>query len=71
MACLIFAKTQKMQKGRMMVEEIKDSMRIILEDDEFFELSAKMYRKMFVELTKSGFTDEEAVLIVAHQGKSN
>lgn len=51
-----------------MIEEIILIMEALLKNDKFFEVSAQMLKKMHVALIKAGFTEEEALRIVAGQG---
>lgn len=48
--------------------QTKAMMRMILEDDELFELSALLLKKSHSALVKAGFTEDQATVIVAGQG---
>ena len=51
-------------------KDMKKSSALIAGDDEFFATLATIYWKMYTSLTKVGFSDEEAMKIVAQQGMS-
>ncbi len=51
-----------------MLDEIKDLMKAVLEDDELFTLSAKAMKKAYDALMAAGFTAEQATVIIANQG---
>jgi hypothetical protein len=50
------------------IEGLKDLQRTLLEDDEIFSLGAQMVFKMYQALITAGFTEEQAIKIVAVQG---
>jgi hypothetical protein len=51
-----------------MVERLLEMMREVMENDEFFELQANMIKKFYDALVTAGFTEEQALKIVAGQG---
>lgn len=51
-----------------MIEELVELMKSIEANEEFFEVLARLMRKMYDALVKAGFSPEEAVKIVASQG---
>lgn len=42
--------------------------RMMVEDDELFDLTAQLLKKSHTALIKAGFTEEQATTIVAGQG---
>ena len=50
------------------LNKLKDTAKVLLEDDEFFEIQAKALRKFHEALIKAGFTSEQAVTITAGKG---
>lgn len=50
-----------------MIEKVKDMLDEIDKGD-VIEKVAKLYRKLFDALVKEGFTEEQAIAIVAGQG---
>ena len=51
-----------------MVEQLKEILKSIADDKEVFELVATCFDKMVRALVNKGFTRDEAVGIVTHQG---
>jgi hypothetical protein len=51
------------------IKQLKQMMQVIIEDDNFFELKAKMSRKMFNALKTEGFSDEQATEICANNSQ--
>ena len=51
-----------------MFEEMKVLLKEMLRDDELRALGAQVFRKSFEAYVKEGFTDEQAIQIVASQG---
>jgi len=49
-----------------MLDEIKAVLDVVLKDDEFFELYAKISKKGFDALVMKGFTEDQAIQIVAN-----
>lgn len=50
------------------LNQLKELQRAVLEDNELMALQAQLMKKMYDELTKVGFTAQEAIQIVAAQG---
>ena len=53
-----------------MLEQLKEMMKEMLKDKEFFELMAKVNRAYFEALVKQGFTREEAIEIASRQASA-
>lgn len=53
-----------------MLEETKDMVRMMVEDDELFDLIAQLLKKSHAALIKAGFTEKQATAIVAGKGTS-
>lgn len=51
-----------------MIQQLKELQRAVLEDGELMALQAELMKKMYDELRKVGFGNEDAVKIVAFQG---
>lgn len=51
-----------------MLSQVKAMLELVLAQDELFELGAKIMKKSLDYYMKEGFTREEAVLLLAHQG---
>lgn len=51
-----------------MVEQIKELLREFLEDDEISDMMAKIMMKNYQALLKAGFSEANAIKIVAGQG---
>jgi hypothetical protein len=51
-----------------MLEQIKGMLREMVADDELFAIMAQGYKKAYDALIKAGFTEEQAMQIVANQG---
>jgi hypothetical protein len=51
-----------------MVEQLKEMMRELLADDEFYDLLAQGMKKMHDALVRAGFSSEDATRIVSSQG---
>lgn len=51
-----------------MLEQIKPTMLNVLEQDEFFELAAKIMKKSLDAYVREGFSRDEAMLLLARQG---
>lgn len=51
-----------------MLEQLKEMVRMMVEDDELFDLTAQLLKKSHSALIKAGFTEEQATTIVAGQG---
>jgi len=51
-----------------MFEAVKYMMEAAVERDELFKIAARLYKKTLDALVEEGFTREEAILILAHQG---
>lgn len=47
-----------------MFDQVKTILNSILEDKDLLQLSAKIHRRMFDDLVKEGFTEEQAMQIV-------
>ena len=50
------------------LEMVKETLKLVLKDDEMFDLGAKMLRKSYNALLANGFTPDQACHIVAAQG---
>jgi len=48
--------------------ELKKISKLMLEDDEIFDLAAQLFKKSHSALIKAGFTEEQATTIIAGQG---
>jgi len=51
-----------------MLKQLKEMLRLMIEDDEIFNLAAQLLRKSHSALIGAGFTEEQATTIVAGQG---
>lgn len=51
-----------------MLSQAKAMLELVLAQDELFERGAKIMKKSLDYYMKEGFTREEAVLLLAHQG---
>jgi hypothetical protein len=51
-----------------MLEDMKEMMKGIIADDEFFDLMAQGMKKAHDALVRAGFTVQQATAIVAQQG---
>ena len=51
-----------------MLEMVKELLDQLENDDEYFDKVARVAKKMHDSLVKAGFTEEQAVQIVASQG---
>ena len=51
-----------------MLSQVKAMLELVLAQDELFELGAEIMKKSLDYYMKEGFTREEAVLLLAHQG---
>lgn len=51
-----------------MIERLIELLKEVEENDEFFDLMAHLIKKMYDALIKAGFTEEQAIKIVAGQG---
>ena len=50
------------------LDQLKEIMGAVIEDDEIFALAAKAYRKALDALVQEGFSHKEAMDIIIHQG---
>ena len=51
-----------------MLEQMKEMLRMVMEDDELFELMAQILKKSHSALITAGFSEEQATTIIASQG---
>lgn len=51
-----------------MLKQMIAMMREVEQNEEFFEIMARMSKKMFDALVKAGFKEDQAIKIVAGQG---
>lgn len=51
-----------------MIQQLIEMMKMMLEQDELFELGAQATKKSYDALREVGFTEDQALQIVAHQG---
>lgn len=51
-----------------LMDQIKEMMESMLENDELIDLGSKLMKKTFDSLVAAGFNGEQAIQIVAHQG---
>ena len=50
-----------------MFDQLKNMFKMIMGDDELFDLNAKLYFKLKQSFVKAGFTDEEAIKLLCSQ----
>lgn len=53
---------EQMERGNSV---IKGFLKAMIEDDDYFQLVAKLYKKQYDTLIEEGFTDKQALQIVA------
>lgn len=51
-----------------MIEQLLEMLREVEQNDELFDITAHLMRKFYDSLLKVGFTEEQAIKIVAGQG---
>ena len=51
-----------------MIEQLVEMLRAVEENDELFDIMARMMKKSYDALIKAGFSEEQATKIVAGQG---
>lgn len=51
-----------------MLEELVTMWKELVANDEFFQAQAMGYKKLFDELVKQGFTEEQALQIISTKG---
>jgi len=56
------------RKENVMIEQLVEMLRAVEENDELFDIMARMMKKSYDALVKAGFTEEQAIKIVAGQG---
>ena len=54
-----------------MFEMMKEQLQEMLAEQELFDLTAQVLKKMHDEMVKAGFTESQATTIVAGQGLGN
>ena len=51
-----------------MLDQLKEILKSVNQDSEIFQLVAAQYRAMFLALVAKGFSEEQAMEILARQG---